>query len=213
MRLMSEPFHCRSAVQTSEFFSVDSQNNQPTSNLDPSMWVDRHGDALYRYALARLRDPEAAEEVVQETFVSALRAVDQYSGQGAEGAWLLGILKRKVVDHVRRRSRFDAGTGGEADADPSEAMFDAKGNWRADAGFRRRRPEASLERDEFWEAFRKCLQGLSQKQADVFALREVDGLNSEEICNGLGISASNLWVLLHRARLRLTRCMQSHHED
>ncbi len=102
------------------------QGEQPISQLDPSVWVDRHGDVLYGYALARLRDPEAAEEVVQETFVSALGAVAQYSGKGAEGAWLLGILKRKIVDHVRRRSRFDAAVGGEGEADPSEAFLTAK---------------------------------------------------------------------------------------
>ncbi len=187
------------------------QGEQPISQLDPSVWVDRHGDVLYGYALARLRDPEAAEEVVQETFVSALGAVAQYSGKGAEGAWLLGILKRKIVDHVRRRSRFDAAVGGEGEADPSEAFFDGKGNWRRDATLCKVLPEASLEREEFWDVFRACLEGLPRRQADVFALREVDGMASEEICQGLGISTSNLWVLLHRARLRLTRCMQSHY--
>jgi RNA polymerase sigma-70 factor (ECF subfamily) len=180
--------------------------------LEPTAWVDRHGDMLYRYALARLRDPEAAEEVVQETFVAALRAVEQYSGKGAEGAWLLGILKRKIVDQVRRRSRPDSAAGGDADADPSRTLFDAKGNWRADARFCWNRPDASLEREEFWDAFRRCLERLPRRQADVFALRELDELDTEEICKGLQITASNLWVLLHRARLYLTRCMQSHQE-
>jgi len=147
------------------------QISQPVSTLDPATWVDGHGDMLYRYALARLRDPEAAEDVVQETFVAALQALDQYSGKGAEGAWLLGILKRKIVDQVRLRSRPDSAAGGEADDDPSRTFFDAKGNWRADARICRNRPDASLEREEFWAAFRKCLEWLPRRQADVFALR------------------------------------------
>lgn len=195
-----------------ESSTVGNQSNHPGSTLDPATWVDRHGDMLYRYALARLRDPEAAEEVVQETFVAALHALDQYSGKGAEGAWLLGILKRKIVDQVRRRGRPDSAAGGDADDDPSQALFDAKGNWRAEARVCPNRPDASLEREEFWAAFRKCLERLPRRQADVFALRELDELDTEEICKGLQITASNLWVLLHRARLHLTRCMQSHQE-
>lgn len=186
--------------------------SQPESTLNPAEWVDRYGDTLYRFALARLRDAEAAEEVVQETFVAALGARDQYSGKGSEGAWLLGICKRKVVDLVRRRNRPDAGRGGDLGLDPSEAMFDAKGNWRLDPRILKGRPEHSLERDEFWQAFRGCLGRLSQRQADAFTLRELEDLKSDEICKELEISASNLWVLLHRARLSLTACMKSHLE-
>lgn len=182
---------------------------QSDNTLDPATWVDRHGDALYRYALSRLRNPDAAEEVVQETFVAALRARDQFSGKGSEGAWLLGICKRKVIDHVRRRNRSDKATGGDLGPDPSEALFDAKGNWKVDPRLIQGRPEAALEREEFWEAFRGCLGGLSQRQADAFSLRELEGLSTGEICKELEISTSNLWVLLHRARLQLTQCMKS----
>jgi RNA polymerase sigma-70 factor (ECF subfamily) len=108
---------------------------QPSSVIDPTMWVDRHGDTLYRYAMSRLRDPDSAEEVVQETFVSALQALDQYSGQGSEGAWLLGILKRKVIDCVRRRNRPDSASGGDVADDPTQVFFDAKGNWRTECPF------------------------------------------------------------------------------
>ena len=185
---------------------------QCKSVVDPAQWVDRYGDTLYRFALSRLRDTEAAEEVAQETFVAALGARDQYSGKGPEGAWLMGICKRKVVDHVRRRNRPDTGSGGDLGPDPSETMFDAKGNWRLDPRVLKGRPESALEREEFWQAFRGCLGRLSQRQADAFTLRELDDLTSDEICKELEISASNLWVLLHRARLGLTGCMKSHLE-
>ena len=191
---------------------MSTSGGEPGGVVDPAEWVDRHGDTLYRFALSRLRDAEAAEEVVQETFLAALRARDQYSGKGSEGAWLLGICKRKVVDHFRRRSRPDAAAGGDLGPDLSEAMFDAKGNWRSDPRILKGRPEDALERGEFWQAFRGCLQRLSQRQADAFTLRELEDLTSDEICKELAISASNLWVLLHRARLGLTGCMKSHLE-
>lgn len=185
----------------------------PGDAIDPAEWVDRYGDTLYRFALSRLRNADSAEEVVQETFVAALRAHDQYSGEGAEGAWLLGICKRKIVDLIRRRSRPDAASGGELGTDPSASLFDTKGNWRLDPRITKGRPEAALEREEFWQAFRGCLKGLPQRQADVFTLREIDEMAGDEICKELGITASNLWVLLHRARLQLTRCMKSHLQE
>jgi RNA polymerase sigma-70 factor (ECF subfamily) len=181
--------------------------------IDPATWVDRHGDTLYRYAMSRLRDRESAEEVVQETFVSALQALNQYSGKGSEGAWLLGILKRKVIDCVRRRNRPDSASGGDITDDPSQTFFDIKGNWRTDPRVVKQCPGACLEREEFWEAFRKCLERLSQRQADVFTLREIEELSGEEICKNLQISTSNLWVLLYRARLQLSGCMKAQLED
>lgn len=191
---------------------LSNESSQPSKTVDPTAWIDRHGDTLFQYALSRLRDPDAAEEVVQETFVAALRAIDQYSGAGAEGAWLLGILKRKIIDCVRRRNRLDAGVGTEAGQDLTDTLFDKKGNWRLDPRIAGRRPEALLEREEFWQVFRGCLGGLPQRQADVFSLRELEELSSESICQELQLTPSNLWVLLHRARLRLMNCMRVHLE-
>ncbi len=191
---------------------MSSSAGQGENALDPASWVDNHGDTLFRYSLSRLRDVESAEEVVQETFVAALRASGQYAGKGSEGAWLLGICKRKVIDHVRRRNRPDSPAGGDLGPDPSEVLFDDKGNWRRDPRLFGSRPESAIEREEFWQAFRGCLSGLSRRQADAFTLRELDDMESDEICKELRISTSNLWVLLHRARLRLTNCMKSHLE-
>ncbi len=93
--------------------------------------------------------------------------------------------------------------------DLSETLFDQKGNWRADPRAFGPDPSTSLQRQEFWRIVRTCLETLPQRQADVFMLREMEGLGSEEICKELDISPSNLWVLLYRARLRLSQCLKS----
>ena len=177
---------------------------------DPAQWVARHGNLLYRYALSRLRDVESAEEVVQETFLAGLRSVDQYAAKGAERAWLLGILKRKIVDYVRFRNRTGSMLRSDGADDLSETLFDQKGNWRTDPRSFGPEPSTSLQRQEFWHTVHACLDTLPQRQADVFMLREMEGLGSEEICKELDSSPSNLWVLLYRARLRLSQCMKSH---
>lgn len=176
-------------------------------DINPVHWVDEHGDYLFRYALSRLRDCDSAEDAVQETFVAGLGALAQYSGKGAERAWLLGILKRKVVDLIRRRNKF---TVIDPEDEITEHLFKRGGKWKGDPRIFGRQPEAEMERAEFWHALQACLDGLPLKQRDVFTLREVEGLSSDDICSSLAISPANLWVLLHRARLRLADCMKTH---
>jgi RNA polymerase sigma-70 factor (TIGR02943 family) len=188
---------------------MEESRGENKKQANPAEWVDRHGDYLYRYALSRLRDSDASEEVVQETFVAGLRSVDQYSGSGAERAWLLGILKRKIVDHVRQRSRAGSVDTGEDSHDPSDALFDQKGAWKVDPRIFGSEPSALLERREFWQVFRRCLDGLPARQADAFTLRELDGKSSQQVCKDLEITPSNLWVLLYRARLSLANCMKA----
>jgi RNA polymerase sigma-70 factor (ECF subfamily) len=96
----------------------------------------------------------------------------------------------------------------EADDSALNSLFDSTGHWKADPRFLGNQPSERLERDEFWAAFRDCLAKLPPRQADVFVLRELDQAESEEICKELEISTSNLWVLLHRARLQLAKCLQ-----
>ena len=178
------------------------------AEVKPEEWLDQHGDYLFRFALSRLRDPNAAEEVVQETFVAGLRAASQYEGKGVERAWLLGILKRKIIDFIRLRNRNSVLPLNESDVGWADLLFDASGHWKADPHFLATQPGESLEREEFWAAFRDCLAKLPQRQADVFVLRELDETASNEICKELEITPSNLWVLLHRARLQLARCLK-----
>jgi RNA polymerase sigma-70 factor (ECF subfamily) len=82
---------------------------------DPGEWVERYGDALYRYALARLRRPQEAEEAVQDTLLAALKGRGQFQGQSHPRTWLIGILKRKIADLFRRAARSGPGDDPEGD--------------------------------------------------------------------------------------------------
>lgn len=188
--------------------STDSESGSNPGNgpPDPAAWVDSHGDYLYRYAFSRLRDANAAEEVVQETFLAGIRFLDRYSGRGSERAWLLGILKRKLVDHVRMRARFDRDGLTSDGSDPTAQLFTSNGSWKTGAfGFDL--PDQTLESRELWEVVRGCLDHLPSGQADVFVLSAMEQLDADQICRELEITPSNLWVRLHRARLALARCV------
>jgi RNA polymerase sigma-70 factor (TIGR02943 family) len=182
----------------------------PTAKIDPRSWVDEHGDCLYRYALVRVRTPEVAEDLVQETLLVAVRSQDKFAGRSSERSWLVGILKNKVVDYYRKLGRETSFTDLEFLKDECSHKFVEQGFWNHDLGPHEWRPEADevMHKGEFWQTMRNCLSTLPQRVADVFMMREMDDLPSKEICHTLSISESNLWVMLHRARMALRECLE-----
>lgn len=179
--------------------------------LQPEKWVERHGDVLYRFALARLREPELAENAVQEAFLAAIAARDRYTGSASERTWLVGILKRKVYDHYRRTAREAPLPGdgdGEPGHDPSPDLFDSKGHWLEGPARWRHDPHDAVERAALARVLEACVEDLPKRVAHAFSLRELDGLDTDEACEILGVTQSNLWVMLHRARSRLRRCLE-----
>lgn len=173
----------------------------------PDGWVDRHGDCLYRYAMMRLKVPDQAADVVQETFLEALRARGSFAGRSNERTWLIGILKHKIIDHFRKSSREQTTSRPAAlDAVP-EPWFDRRGRWQAGLASWGGDPSRALETQEFWDVFHRCLSKLPPGLADAFFLRELDGLSAAEVQDVLGITAPNLWARLHRARSSLRQCL------
>lgn len=178
--------------------------------LEPAQWIDAYGDYLYRYAFSRLRDANTAEESVQETFLAGLRHFKQYAGKGSQRAWLLGILKRKIVDCVRARSRIDhANSDDDGGATLENLLFDESGSWRNGVRAWATEPDSRMQGEELWAIVKECLSHVPTNQADVFVLSVMEEMSTEEICTELNITQSNLWVRLHRARLQLATCVGS----
>ncbi len=182
--------------------------NTTTRSPDLMHWVDRHGDCLFRYALARVHRTDLAEDLVQEAFLAALRGRDKFTGASSERTWLIGILKHKLGDNLRRQHREQPVSAIASDVWIDE-LFDARGHWKkAPAPWTN--PGAAFENAEFWSTLSACLGKLPRRLASAFCLREIDELGNPEICAALGISATNLGVMLHRARLRLWHCLDIH---
>jgi RNA polymerase sigma-70 factor, ECF subfamily len=180
---------------------------------DPERWVELHGDYLFRFAMMRLRDVTKAEDAVQETFLAALKGGKNFAGRSAEKSWLVGILKNKISDYYRKASRETSFTDMEFYADEESDRFVPDGpfkdGWLHDGAPQEwSSPGASLDSEVFWRTYRDCSNKLPKNVGTVFTLREVDGIESREICALLNISESNLWVMLHRARMALRRCME-----
>ena len=181
-----------------------------TGMFDPERWVEEHGDCLYRYALIRVRRPEVAEDLVQETLCAAVRNYGSFGGKSSERTWLCGILKNKICDHFRKLGRETCFTDMEFLEDELSHKFVPQGFWNHDLGPLEWKPEADvvMHRSEFWDTFRNCLAKLPQRVADVFMLREIDEMETTQICDTLKVSPNNLWVMLHRARMALRECLE-----
>ena len=190
-----------------------SEISRDAATIDPSGWVDDHGDCLFRYALVRLRDEAAAEDIVQETLLSAIQAMSSYAGKSAERTWLIGILKHKLIDHFRKTSREVALDPSETDLSEFDPLFERqdefKNHWNDALNPRVwKTPEDALEQDEFFAVLQTCLSKLPERVATCFSLREMNGLDSDEICEILSLSPNNFWVMMHRARMSLRRCVE-----
>ena len=140
--------------------------NDPASSLDPAVWVDEHGDYLFRYALFRMRDRQRAEDAVQETFLAAIKAKDSFTGKSSVRTWLVGILKHKVIDHYRKTSRESSLDAVEDPDALIERSFNRREHWARGGPVPSswgRKPDQAMEDGEFWQAFSDCLKGLPEK--------------------------------------------------
>lgn len=164
---------------------------------------------LLRFARLQLRSEAQAEDAVQDAMLAALAGADKFAGAAQAKTWVFAILKNKIIDELRRRARegnVAELTPVEEEGEDFDELFDRRGHW-AEPPAPWTDPEQSLENSQFWTVFEACLDGVPAKPGRVFMMREVLGLETDEICKELGISSSNCWVLLHRARLGLRECL------
>lgn len=186
--------------------NTTTQKAPPQQADDPEAWVNLYGDHLYAYALFRTGDRQIAEDLVQDTFLAGLAGLEGFQGRATVKTWLTGILKNKIRDHYRRQTRNRIHPKPVEDLSLDE-IFDARGKWKLKPSPWSRDPHKDVEAKELMDFIRRCIASLAEKLADIFVLREIDGWNSAEICKVFGITPSNLWVRLHRARVQMRDCL------
>ena len=158
---------------------------------------------LLRYASLQLRNPDAAEDVVQETLLAALAAERSFEGRANLRTWVTGILKHKIIDTIRRESRerpLD-----ESDEERGASDFDGLWHEHSEPW---QDPDGALHQTQFLRALEACLAGLPARTSRVFLMREHMGMETAEICKELGLTSTHCWVLLYRARMALRECLE-----
>lgn len=174
--------------------------------LDPNKWIDLHSDYLFNYTLSRVNDREIAKDLVQDTFFAGLNSLKNFKGEASERTWLISILKRKIIDYYRKINS----TKGKAEVRMSYNSDENEGEWLEQrvADVYEKNAEENLVNTELEEAIYDCLGKLPEKQATVFKMKTILGYETDVICNELNITPSNLWVILHRARVSMAVCLE-----
>ncbi len=178
------------------------------TQIDSGKMVDDHSDYLLSFAMSKLQDVDLAKDLVQDTFVSALVKIDTFEHRSKLRTWLTSILNRKIIDHWRKaETRY---------TDPASHFFsqeDGKdnGHWLENSGNQKTLEtiEDLISKDETYQELGDCLEKLPERWRGVVAAKYLKESDSENICQDFDITASNLWVIIHRAKLVLRDCLKS----
>ena len=179
----------------------------PEHQIHPDKWIELYSDYLFNYTITRVNDREIAKDLIQDTFFAGLKSMKNFKGEASERTWLISILKRKIIDYYRKINSKK----GKAEVRMSYFKDDQEGDWLEerveDESYLN--AQESMENSELGEAIYNCMSKLSEKQAKVFKMKTILGYETETICNELNITASNLWVILHRARNQMAECLEN----
>jgi len=175
--------------------------------LDPNKWIDNYSDYLFNYAIVRVNNQDLAKDLVQETFFAGLKSAKNFEGKSTERTWLISILKRKIIDHYRKINSKK----GQAEVRMSFYEDGEKeGNWIEERVPQTWENEAEkkIESVELHDQIDDCIDHLPEKYAMVFRMKTIQEFETEDICKELEITPSNLWVIIHRARTQLRKCLE-----
>ena len=178
-------------------------NQTDNGNAVAANWVETHGDYLFNFAIGQVRDTNVAEDLLQETFLAALKAQDTFSGRSSERTWLVGILRHKIYDHLRKTCRERAVRVEPMPISDEDMAFEDSIAWIHQMAAEATSPSRRIELAEFRQHLEKAMGKLPPRIAQVFQLYSVEERSNQEVCQRLNISESNLWVMLHRARKQL----------
>lgn len=187
-------------------------DNTDNKKLIPEKWVENYADILYNFAIKRVNNEDIAQDLVQETFLGGLKSKEGFDGNSSEKTWLFAILKYKIIDYYRDKSkRKSISLQGDEGEDLDYYFFEKNGhiNNKTFPAERFELADDGLNNKEFYQVLNNCLDKIPSKLASVFKLKMLLEEKSEAICNVLNISDANYWVILHRAKLQLRACM--HH--
>jgi RNA polymerase sigma-70 factor (TIGR02943 family) len=180
------------------------QTISDNANAVATNWVEIHGDYLFNFAIGQVRDTNTAEDLVQETFLAALKSQNNFSVRSSERTWLVSILRHKLYDHLRKTCRERAVRVEPLPAHQAEGdALDESMLWIHQIAAESTSPSKRIELAEFREHLEKAMGKLPPRIAQVFQLYSIEERSNQEVCEQLNISESNLWVMLHRARKQL----------
>lgn len=171
-------------------------------------WVNQYSDELYSWANHKVNHKEQAEDLVQETFLAAYKAMEKLQNKDHAKTWLFSILNNKIIDYYRKNGKQKIFTESELNSETqTNSLFDEKGSWEDRNVNELWETENLLDNTDFVAVLKNCTNGLPQRWGMVITSKYTLGKKATEICKDLGISTSNYWQIIHRAKLQLKVCV------
>lgn len=189
--------------------------NENPSSVAIRKWIEDYSDKMYSWAFYKTNNKESAEDLVQDTFLAAFRSYDKFEEKSNPKTWLFGILNHKIADYFRKAYEQkvvnESSRNSEAGKAFLDTFFDADGSW-----IKEQRPKPwpedrhLLDNAEFVRTLRVCMAELQPHWFAVITLKYLEQEKGKNICQELQITPTNLWQILHRAKLQLRKCLESH---
>lgn len=176
-----------------------------TANRLIADWVNLYGRDLLRWAILRISNRAVAEDLVQDTFISALQQIHRFEGKSSPKTWLISILKNKVADHYRQSFKSGQVSLPENvffDSDESWKSGQAPGEWIVES------EEKLLDNPDFSKTLEDCLSKLSGPWRNALLAKYLDEKDAKLICQELNIQPTNYWQMVHRAKLQIRKCLE-----
>lgn len=187
--------------------------SETVTKLNPNNWLIKYADELFGYAMSKTSNSELAEDLVQETFLAGLKSQTSFKGNSSERTWLFAILKFKIADYYRKASTKNEISNSKFENSDSlnlENYFTEDGDWKENAIPKNWAIDfsKSIENEELGILLNNCIEKLSVSQKKLVILKLVDEVDTELVCKELNITATNYWVMIHRAKLQLRACIE-----
>ncbi|NOY37076.1 MAG: sigma-70 family RNA polymerase sigma factor [Chlorobi bacterium] len=171
-----------------------------------SEWVDQYTGDLFSWAVHKISDPETAKDLVQDTFLAAAEKIGSFKGDSSPKTWLFSILNHKITDTYRKKVKQPVRTDNHIFSE----LFDEEGNWKKEKrpGNWHEEEEHLLDNHEFLTVLAQCLEALPETWNTCVKLKYLSEKKGEEICQEAGLTPSNYWQIIHRAKLQLRECIE-----
>ncbi|MDB4583088.1 sigma-70 family RNA polymerase sigma factor [Draconibacterium sp.] len=179
--------------------------NSNKENL--SQWVETYTENLFSWAFHKVSNAELARDLVQDTFLAAAEKFDTFKGDSSPKTWLFSILNHKIIDYYRKKANQTVNFENQS----YSIFFDVGGDWqesRKPKDWHEENETHLLDDDEFQNVLNKCMDALPEKWGACVKLKYLTEKKGEEICQELGITPSNFWQIVHRAKLQLRDCVE-----
>lgn len=183
-------------------------------NITISQWVNDWTQDLLSWALLKTNDTDVSQDLVQETFLAALKSFENFQNKSQPKTWLISILNHKISDHFSKTSKNKIVNSKSMSSDDAthliDSYYDDNGGWQKDSfsNVWDKEDASLLDNPDFIKVWEACMEDLPPKWKEAITSKYIFDKKSDEISQELNISVTNYWQYISRAKVLLKKCIE-----